>query len=86
MAIIHDDLGRRRFLSQAVMGFGLFFGLGMILYFFAIRSVGADEGRVEPDRSGTGRSDTSRCSLGRRQTFPSMKPWPWIWVARRFLS
>jgi cytochrome b6-f complex iron-sulfur subunit len=30
MAIIHDDLGRRRFLSQAVMGFGLLFGLGTL--------------------------------------------------------
>ena len=30
MAIIHDDVGRRRFLSQAVMGFGMLFGLGML--------------------------------------------------------
>lgn len=30
MAIIHDDIGRRRFLSQAVMGFGLLFGLGAL--------------------------------------------------------
>ncbi|OGW67266.1 MAG: hypothetical protein A3H49_12365 [Nitrospirae bacterium RIFCSPLOWO2_02_FULL_62_14] len=30
MAIIHDDAGRRRFLSQAVMGFGLLFGLGTL--------------------------------------------------------
>jgi cytochrome b6-f complex iron-sulfur subunit len=30
MAIIHDDLGRRRFLSQAVMGFGLLFGVGTL--------------------------------------------------------
>lgn len=30
MAIIHDDIGRRRFLSQAVMGFGLLFGLGLL--------------------------------------------------------
>ena len=30
MAIIHDDLGRRRFLSQAVMGFGLVFGMGLL--------------------------------------------------------
>jgi len=29
MAIIHDDVGRRRFLSQAVMGFGLLFGGGL---------------------------------------------------------
>ena len=35
MAIIHDDLGRRRFLSQAVMGFGLLFGMGLLgLRFF----------------------------------------------------
>lgn len=30
MAIIHDDAGRRRFLSQAVMGFGLLFGIGTL--------------------------------------------------------
>ncbi|MFM8552543.1 MAG: ubiquinol-cytochrome c reductase iron-sulfur subunit [Nitrospiraceae bacterium] len=30
MAIIHDDTGRRRFLSQAVMGFGLLFGMGTL--------------------------------------------------------
>ncbi|GKS60417.1 cytochrome b6-F complex iron-sulfur subunit [Nitrospira sp.] len=30
MAIIHDDPGRRRFLSQAVMGFGLLFGMGLL--------------------------------------------------------
>src|SRR5215212_10300132 len=30
MAIIHDDIGRRRFLSQAVMGFGMLFGLGLL--------------------------------------------------------
>ena len=30
MAIIHDDIGRRRFLSQAVMGFGLLFGIGTL--------------------------------------------------------
>lgn len=30
MAIIHDDAGRRRFLSQAVMLFGAFFGLGTL--------------------------------------------------------
>ena len=35
MAIIHDDVGRRRFLSQAVMGFGLLFGMGLLgLRFF----------------------------------------------------
>ena len=30
MAIIHDNVGRRRFLSPAVMGFGLIFGLGTL--------------------------------------------------------
>ena len=30
MAIIHDDVGRRRFLSQAVMGFGVLFGMGFL--------------------------------------------------------
>ncbi len=35
MAIIHDDIGRRRFLSQAVMGFGLLFGLGTLALRFA---------------------------------------------------
>ncbi|WP_447980129.1 QcrA and Rieske domain-containing protein [Candidatus Nitrospira bockiana] len=30
MAIIHDDSSRRRFLSQAVMGFGLLFGMGTL--------------------------------------------------------
>ena len=35
MAIIHDDLGRRRFLSQAVMGFGLLFGMGTLAMRFA---------------------------------------------------
>jgi cytochrome b6-f complex iron-sulfur subunit len=30
MAIIQDDIGRRRFLSQAVMGFGLLFGMGAL--------------------------------------------------------
>ena len=30
MAVIHDDIGRRRFLSQAVMGFGLLFGMGAL--------------------------------------------------------
>ena len=35
MAIIHDDIGRRRFLSQAVMGFGVLFGMGLLgLRFF----------------------------------------------------
>lgn len=35
MAIIHDDVGRRRFLSQAVMGFGLLFGIGTLALRFA---------------------------------------------------
>ena len=35
MAIIHDDIGRRRFLSQAVMGFGALFGLGLLAVRFA---------------------------------------------------
>ena len=30
MAIVHDDAGRRRFLSQAVMGFGMLFGIGTL--------------------------------------------------------
>lgn len=30
MAIIHDDIGRRRFLSQAVMSFGALFGFGLL--------------------------------------------------------
>ena len=30
MAIVHDDVGRRRFLSQAVMGFGVLFGVGTL--------------------------------------------------------
>ncbi len=30
MAVIHDDIGRRRFLSQAVMAFGLLFGVGTL--------------------------------------------------------
>ena len=35
MAIVHDDIGRRRFLSQAVMGFGMLFGLGALTLRFA---------------------------------------------------
>ncbi len=35
MPVIHDDVGRRRFLSQAVMGFGLLFGLGTLALRFA---------------------------------------------------
>jgi Rieske Fe-S protein len=35
MAIIHDDVGRRRFLSQAVMAFGLLFGMGTLAMRFA---------------------------------------------------
>ncbi|HXF91929.1 MAG TPA: Rieske (2Fe-2S) protein [Nitrospiraceae bacterium] len=30
MAVIHDDIGRRRFLSQAVMAFGTLFGIGAL--------------------------------------------------------
>ena len=35
MAIVHDDIGRRRFLSQAVMGFGMLFGVGALALRFA---------------------------------------------------
>jgi len=35
MTIVHDDVGRRRFLSQAVMGFGILFGLGALTLRFA---------------------------------------------------
>ncbi len=34
MAVVHDDAGRRRFLSQAVMGFGLLFGIGTLGFRF----------------------------------------------------
>jgi Rieske Fe-S protein len=34
MAVMHDDAGRRRFLSQAVMGFGLLFGMGTLGFRF----------------------------------------------------
>jgi cytochrome b6-f complex iron-sulfur subunit len=34
MAIVHDDAGRRRFLSQAVMGFGVLFGMGTLGFRF----------------------------------------------------
>jgi cytochrome b6-f complex iron-sulfur subunit len=34
MAIVHDDEGRRRFLSQAVMGFGMLFGIGTLGFRF----------------------------------------------------
>ena len=34
MAIVHDDIGRRRFLSQAVMGFGMLFGMGTLGFRF----------------------------------------------------
>lgn len=34
MAIVHDDAGRRRFLSQAVLGFGVLFGVGTLGYRF----------------------------------------------------
>ncbi len=34
MAIVHDDTSRRRFLSQAVMGFGMLFGIGTLGFRF----------------------------------------------------
>jgi cytochrome b6-f complex iron-sulfur subunit len=34
MPVIHDDTSRRRFLSQAVMGFGLLFGMGTLMLRF----------------------------------------------------
>ena len=34
MAVVHNDAGRRRFLSQAVMGFGLLFGIGTLGFRF----------------------------------------------------
>ena len=34
MAVVHDDIGRRRFLSQAVMGFGMLFGIGTLAFRF----------------------------------------------------
>lgn len=34
MAIVHDDVGRRRFLSQAVMGFGMLFGISTLGFRF----------------------------------------------------
>ncbi|HJT19768.1 MAG TPA: ubiquinol-cytochrome c reductase iron-sulfur subunit [Nitrospira sp.] len=34
MAIVHDDVSRRRFLSQAVMGFGVLFGIGTLGFRF----------------------------------------------------
>jgi len=34
MAVVHDDIGRRRFLSQAVMGFGMLFGIGTLSFRF----------------------------------------------------
>lgn len=45
MAVINDDLGRRRFLSQAVMGFGLLFGLGTLALRFLQFIVPAPKGR-----------------------------------------
>lgn len=45
MAIIHDDVGRRRFLSQAVMGFGAIFGLGLLAVRFAQFLVPAPKAR-----------------------------------------
>jgi cytochrome b6-f complex iron-sulfur subunit len=49
MAIIHDDVGRRRFLSQAVMGFGLLFGVGLLaLRFFQFLVPSQRATRYEP--------------------------------------
>ena len=49
MAIVHDDMGRRRFLSQAVMGFGLLFGLGLLgLRFVQFLLPSAPPKRQEP--------------------------------------
>ncbi len=48
MAIIHDDVGRRRFLSQAVMGFGLLFGMGTLaVRFFQFLMPSTSRNRVE---------------------------------------
>jgi cytochrome b6-f complex iron-sulfur subunit len=45
MAVINDDVGRRRFLSQAVMGFGLLFGLGTLALRFLQFIVPAPQGK-----------------------------------------
>jgi cytochrome b6-f complex iron-sulfur subunit len=48
MAIVHDDIGRRRFLSQAVMGFGMLFGVGALaLRFVQFLIPGGKEKRYE---------------------------------------
>lgn len=48
MAIIHDDVGRRRFLSQAVMGFGLLFGMGTLaMRFFQFLVPSPSRNRVQ---------------------------------------
>lgn len=48
MAIIHDDIGRRRFLSQAVMGFGLLFGMGTLaMRFFQFLVPSPSRNRVQ---------------------------------------
>ena len=54
MAIIHDDVGRRRFLSQAVMGFGLLFGMGLLgLRFFQFLVPAHKPKRIESVLLGT---------------------------------
>jgi cytochrome b6-f complex iron-sulfur subunit len=61
MAIIHDDVGRRRFLSQAVMGFGLLFGMGTLaLRFFQFLVPSQRAPRYEPILIGS----ESRMPLG----------------------
>jgi cytochrome b6-f complex iron-sulfur subunit len=48
MAIVHDDIGRRRFLSQAVMGFGMVFGIGTLGLRF-LQFLLPTQGRKEPE-------------------------------------
>lgn len=49
MAVVHDQAGRRRFLSQAVMGFGLLFGMGLLgLRFFQFLVPARKTRRAEP--------------------------------------
>ena len=66
MAIVHDDAGRRRFLSQAVMGFGLLFGMGTLaLRFLQFLVPSPKAKRVEAVLIGT----TSRVPLGEAVSF-----------------
>ena len=70
MAIIHDDIGRRRFLSQAVMGFGMLFGMGLLG--FGLRSFWY-RSRTE--------ANTRLCSWALSRTFRRRSPghgaqWP----------